>query len=221
MAKLALTELVRQLRGHFLGRTEWGEIARAMHDDFWGDAIDVRWNTAVTGSGVAAALQSTSPSRLLLDTGTTISSTSEINEGGVTKWNITDKLTVRVRSRMSGLATLRHIPIALQDTATERILLEYDTASGDTGWVLRTVSGGGTTTSPAILAARTDWTTFWLAAESGSVRARIEGASAIVENTANIPAGDMEFRSLIGNNAAASRTSQLDYVTIWPGKTLF
>src|SRR5574341_673733 len=100
----SLTELMRQFRTHFLGRTEWGEVVRVIHDDFWGDALDTRWATTVSGTGIAAALQSTSPSRILMDTGATISSVSELNEGGVTKWNIADKITVRVRSRMSGIA---------------------------------------------------------------------------------------------------------------------
>ena len=214
------TELLRQLSSLLIPRNEMLTLLRAVVDDFYGDSLDTRWNTVVSGSGIAAVLQDGSPSNILLETGTTINSTSELTEGGFEKWNVTDRLTVRAISRINAITTVFHMPINLQNSAlTNRISIDYNTSTGDTGWRLRTAAPGFTS-SAVILAADVLWHTFDLAIQSGSVKARIDGG-AVVENTSNIPLDNLQLRLLIANSAAVSRTAQWDLVMLLPGRALF
>lgn len=216
----AAHEIARQLKSLFVPRLELMKLERCIVDDFFGDVIDARWNTAVTSSGVAAALQTDPPSRILMDTGGTSGATSELNEGAFSHWTVADRITIRVKSRLSNTANLSHIPIWLDTDTNNRIRIEYTTTSGHTGWVLTTRSGGTTTTSATILAVDTEWHVFDLSLQTGSAKARVDNSTA-VENTATIPATNLTFRSIIITLTALSRTSQIDYIMIWPGLAMF
>lgn len=214
-------ELVRQLAGAFITRLEMVNWLRAQADDFWGDSLDTRWNTLLGGSGIAAALQATSPSRVLLDTGATSGSFSKLSDSPFRHWNTADRLSVIARSKINNTTSVQHFPIGLNDDSINNtVFIEYSTNLGDTGWKLRARSGGVLTTSAVIQAANTDWNIFWLSMQAGSVKARIN-TSAVVEVTTNIPTVDMELLHQINNLVAASRTTELDYWIIIPGMALF
>lgn len=215
----ALHEFARQLKTLFVPRLELMDLQRVIVEDFFGDSLDNRW-AATIPAGAAVAVQNTPPSYLRISTGATINSGTSLNEGAFDHWTVSYRLTVRMLCAITNTASVRHIPILLNDSVSERILIEYDTSVGDAGWRLRTLSGGSTTTSAVMLAANTSFNKFDLSIQTGSVKARMNNGP-VVESTANIPAGSLSFVTFIENLVAADRISDIDLIMFWPGKAMF
>lgn len=191
-------------------------------DHFWGDSIDARWNTAVAGSGVAPALQSTAPSRILFSTGATSGSQSQLNENNVYKWSAANAFTLITRVKLSALTSITAHPTRVTRVAgTDQIILGFTAATSATKYVMTSTAASSTTTLvTGVDADSTDFHTLALSVTSSYVRGRIDG-NAYAEITTNIPTVDMQILSLIANTAAADKQMEMDYLIMIPGYNLF
>lgn len=212
-------ELVRQLQSALVTRREMMDWARCIVEDFHGDSIDARWNT-VLGAGASITLEADSPSRITLATGATINTNAILDENAFRHWSVADRMTVRVRAKMSSTANILHRPILLDFDASNRIEIIYNTSAGHAGWVLSTTSAGVATVSASLLTADTAWHNFELSIQTGSVKARVDRGT-VIENTANIPTQNLQIRTLVTNNVAANKTSEVDLIMLWPGLAIF
>lgn len=196
-------------------------LAQAWGDPFGGDSLDTRWATAVTGTGVAAAIQATSPSRVLMDTGTTNGSNSDLQENALYKWSAADKFTLLTRAKLSSTASIAgSVCRVSRVAATDDIVIWHNTAVMSGSFTLRCTAAGVSTDSAEIATADTNWHTFALSVKTGSARARVDGG-VVTEITTNVPTVDMQILKRITCLIGASKTMELDYVIMVPGYNLF
>jgi len=218
MAHLEALEGAGFLSSIWTGRLSALNVMRGMRDDFWGDLISPVWAAAVVGTGVFAALQTDSPSRVLLDTGGTTGGVSVLNEGGFLHWAFADKMTIVARIRLNSAAAI-DARIGLEQSATDMVFVGCD-AAVSANFLLRTRAAGVNTNAPTTTPIDTNWHIVSLSIASSLVKARIDGGDE-VQSITNIPAGNSQLVVRIENQANASKTLQVDYILAIPDVAAF
>jgi hypothetical protein len=202
------------------------QVFRGFKDDFCGSVVPEAWTSTVTNTGSVYMAQSAHGGDIILATGATINSTAQIdfNASAVANWG-TNCISAGVgvtsfmfwKMQLNSNANIWIQMGLTRVSATESILVTFDTSVPDATWQLDCTDAGGTTTVDTGIGP--DDVDHWykLTISSNLVCLYIDDMiNPVAENRDNITAWNMEPVFYIQNLAAADKRINLDFVAIIP-----
>lgn len=178
--KMTVGSLLAGERNYFLGEASF-------FDDFWPPVLDDQWSTAVSGTGSLVALQTLPGGQVLIRAGNAAGRTAELYFGGSTAWQSLT-LNPRIKARMKyGGNNNGHIEFEVHyQDANNHVWMEADWGGN---WLLKTMSGGVSTTVDTGVALDTSWHIFEVRTSPTSVSAYIDEVLKGTSTT-NIPSSN-------------------------------
>jgi len=196
---------------------EDGMLTRIIHEDFFGDSIDTRWNIELTGTG-SVALKTDPPHRIECSSGSSSGGIGMINEGNFYKFDPSDAVTLIVRARLNSISDVMSDIGFFSSGNSHRAYFRFSDSSSY--WQILAKNSSGETSQNIQVAEANEWILLEMVLTNEILKARIDGGS-IAEVDVNLPTDNLRFKAYVYNTANSEKVLGLDYVTILPGYAAF
>lgn len=181
-------------------------------DDFFGTAVDGRWNQSTGGTGVIAMV-ATTHGVVQISSGATSGGTATLNFNG--NFNFVPTANTYMQAKIVGSmqdTTQMTVQVGFKRGATDYAYFEYDAGAGGVNWYCENDNGSGPTSTDTGVAGDTSSHTFEVIyTGTGKIRFLLDG---VLESTSttNISTLSTEPHLYIINKENVNKRFRVDYV---------
>lgn len=177
-------------------------------DDFHGDQIQDEWDV----SGTGAVIDQQTGGIVRLTTTAVNGNNSHIDWNNIRSLLTSKKVTMEVRTKINTTANI-HPTLQLRFDASNKIMFDYDTNTGDATWYIATENGGAPTEVDSLIAPDTDYHIYRIECfPTGEVHFYIDGVECGNSPiTTNIPTGYLQPFLFVQTREAVAKTMDIDY----------